>query len=492
MKRIQLGTRLVICLLSLVLMLSVFAACQTQGGNTTTTEGSNSATTGSQETGTTGLQEDALPDDLNFDRLVKVLGCEQQNYHYYALEKNEEMINNVLYDRNATVEDRLGIEIEWIFEPGTFNERTTFIAKVESTNKSGDPYDAVISYNLLPYAMAMKGLCENLYEQGYIDLTAPWWPSAYIETGVFENQIFGLVESCSYGTLERMIATFFNQDLLANKGLDNPYNLVAANEWTFDKLMSMVKDTYEDFNSDSKVDKGDFFGLCAGGTSPMLDGWYFSLGNRYSEINGDGDLVLLLGQPAVGEFLDRVKAAFYTQDVCLYDASHTKMFTEERAIFYTTIVGMTAALKETEVEYGVVPVPKSSSEQKDYYTHLGNTHEAWSIPKNVKDLNCSTALLECMASEAYRQVNPVYFESMLKLRYAQDERIADMYDLVRESIGFDFCYLYSVAFTTATRPNALINGCLTSESKSWSSTWETNQNAVESQFQTIINAYFAN
>ncbi len=151
---------------------------------------------------------------------------------------------------------------------------------------------------------------------------------------------------------------------------------------------------------------------------------------------------------------------------------------------------MTSTLKDTELAYGIVPTPKASSDG-EYYTHLGNTHDAWMVPKDAKSLDESSALLECMASESYRQTNPVYFEKMLKLRFAQDERIADMYDLIRECIGFDFCYLYSVAFTTATLPNALIRSCLTNPVKNtWTSVWETNKSSVESQFQTIINAYF--
>ena len=485
-------TRTLLLLLALAMTFTLLASCQTVSDDAeeTTAEDTNAALT---EEESTGLLADDLPEDLKFNTTMTILGSKGQSYHFMSEGLSDDVINNVIYNRNATVEDRLGIELTFILEPGSFNEKDSFMKLVEAQNQAGTPYDAVLCYNLLPYAMAMKNLCDNLYDTPYIDLSAPWWPQSYLETGVYEEQIFGLVESCSYGTLERMICTFFNEDLIKDyPQIENPYDLVANNQWTFEKLVSMTKDTYQDLNSDGKKDKTDFFGFCAGGTSPMLDSWFFALGYRYSQINGDGDLELLLGKPEVDDFFKTFNQVFESNDNVLYDENgHTKMFTSERVLFYNTIVGMTSQLKETEIVYGVVPTPKASTEQSFYYTHLGNTHDAWCIPVNVADMECSSAMIECMASESYRQTNPVYFENQLKLRYAQDERVAEMYDLIRDSISFDFCYLYAVAFTDATRPNALISKCITSPTKnSWATVWGSNKTVVEEQFNGIINAYF--
>ena len=491
MKKKPFATRILLLLLSLAMLLTAFVACQeAETEEEITTE--EASLEGSLLEESSGLVMDDLPEDLKFNKTMKILGSKGQSYHYMSEAQSDDVINNVIFSRNATVEDRLGLELVFILEPGSFNEKDSFMKLVDAQNQAGTPYDAVICYNLLPYAMAMKGMCDNLYDTKYIDLTAPWWPESYLKTGVYEKQIFGLVESCSYGTLERMICTFFNEGLIKDyPQIENPYDLVANNQWTFDKMISMTKDTYRALNSDGKKDKGDFYGFCAGGTSPMLDSWFFALGNRYSQINADGDLELLLGKPEVNDFFQKFNQVFESNDNYLYDDNgHTKMFTAERVLFYNTIVGMTSALKDTEIVYGAVPTPKASADQ-NYYTHLGNTHDAWCIPVGVADMDCSSAMIECMASESYRQTNPVYFENQLKLRYAQDERIAEMYDLIRESISFDFCYLYAVAFTDATRPNALINKCITNPTKNnWSSVWGSNKTLLEEQFNSIVNSYF--
>lgn len=484
MKTPKLATRLLLISLCLLLTVSLLAACQSSEEQPPV----KTQSTGVKTTVEGGLVDDRLPEDLNFNRGVKILACEQQAYHFYAEDTTEDVINNVIYDRNETVMDRLGIELTWIKRPGTFPEREDFIKAVQQSQSDGNVYDACICYNLVPYAMAAKGLTANLYDTKHIDLTAPWWPKTYLEAGVYKEQIYGLVESCGYGTLERMIATFFNTDLIEDKRLESPYTLVANNKWTFDQMMTMIKDSHVDKLNDGKTND-DFYGLVTG-TSPMLDSWFFALGNRYSKLNANGELELVLSDPSLGDYFEKINDAFSSADVMLYDRNgHTKTFVSENAIFYNTIVGMTSTLKDIDIAYGIVPTPKASSDSS-YYTHLGNTHDAWCIPTGVKDMDCSSALLECMASESYRQINPVYFEAMLKLRYAQDERIAAMYDLIRENIGFDFCYLYATAFDSDIIPCEVLRKCVTSPTQNkWTDVWGRQGERISTQFQTIVDLY---
>jgi len=59
----------------------------------------------------------------------------------------------------------------------------------------------------------------------------------------------------------------------------------------------------------------------------------------------------------------------------------------------------------------------------------------------------STAVIECMASEAYRKTSPMIFENNMKYRYTPDTAgkgaSARMFDIVRESIAFDLGRIFS-------------------------------------------------
>ena len=480
--------------LTLCMLLSVFVACD--GGDPTpdaTSEG-----TGVKETVPTGRPTDAegyvldaLPEDLKLNREFSILGVQEQKAQYYAEANATAVIPKVLFKRAETVQARLNTEFKWTFVNGDWEDRAAFCKEVQATSTTSAAYDAVICYNLVPYVLATNGLAENLYGTKYIDLTAPWWPSAYTAEALYNNTIYGLVENCAYGTLRQMTGVFFNNDLIDSHGMESPYDMVANDTWTFDNMMAMLKDTYKDLNNNGQKDSSDYFGVCTG-TSPKIDSWFYGMGYRWSDFDGDGNLQLLAGEASVLEFSERLAAAFQDQSFYPVDSKHAKMFTEVRAIMYmTSVVLADSYLHKLELNYGIVPNPKGSDQQENYITHLSNTHEAWCLPLNVDSIDESSAVLECLASESYRQVDPTYYESCIKLRYAPDERLADMYDLIRDSITFDFFYLFAGSFSA--NPLALLRSCCQNPTaNSWSQKWAANGANFEAELEKIIALYTAN
>ena len=95
-----------------------------------------------------------------------------------------------------------------------------------------------------------------------------------------------------------------------------------------------------------------------------------------------------------------------------------------------------------------------------------------------------------MASEAYRQIGPTYFDTYVKLRYASNEKLAPMYDLIRDSVTFDLIYLYSSMYPSGTSPSSRVKACITDpKSNSWSSIYATNKTLWDSSFNSIVETY---
>ncbi len=492
MKRRMSFVRLLSLVLALCTVGLILAACgnspttpqQTNNGNDL--PGTTQAPVTTEKTDENGYYLDDL-DGIRLDTTFRILGCSEQKSQYYTDEKGNDVVANAIYERNLTVEERLNVEFEWTFEKGNWSNRTSFVQKIQSTSAGGDAYDATMCYNLIPYVMAVQGLAENLYGAEYFDFTAPWWPSVYMSEALLNDTIFGLVESCSKGTLRNMCGVFFNNDLLEARKMTSPYDMVAANEWTFDNMMSLIKDSYQDLNDNGRKDKGDFFGVSTG-TQPKMDSWFYGMGYRMSALDGNGNLTLLLGDPSITEAVETLTKAINTQDFYRYDENtHGDMFVEERAILYMTSVLLAdSRLKDLEINYGIVPTPKLNSDQKEYYNHVSNSHDAWAVPVSGKGVDLSSAVIECMASESYRQVDPVYYETCIKLRYAPDERLGDMYDLIRESITFDFVYLFSASM--ASPANTTVRNCIYNGS-SWATQWASLGASYEAEFAKILALY---
>ena len=103
----------------------------------------------------------------------------------------------------------------------------------------------------------------------------------------------------------------------------------------------------------------------------------------------------------------------------------------------------------------------------------GYTMYGASIVVNDEDRNAIGALIECMASESYRQVIPAVFETTMKLKYSSGEDDARMYDIIRSGISFDLGRLFAeplekltyYAFREAAN-NANTNGASVTKAKS--------------------------
>ena len=488
--------RILCLLMALCMMCAVLASCAAEDetgidpGTDATGDGAGEEESTVEEvlTDEDGFILDGIPEDLKIDDKFSILGWKEGQAQFYRAELGSDVVGNAVYLRNMAVEERLDVELDWTFVDGDWDDRNKFAQQIDATSSSGMAYDAAICYNLVPYVLAVKGLVENLYGTDYIDLTAPWWPAAYMGEALYNDTIYGLVESCAFGTLRQMTGVFFNNDLIEDKNLKSPYDMVAANEWTFDNMMAMLKDTYEDRNSNGTKDANDFYGITTG-TAPKIDSWFYGMGYRFSASDGDGNLELLADDPEIIEYTNRLAEAFKQQDFYPVDSKHAQMFTDERAVMYmTSVVLADSYLKKLDMNYGIVPNPKGSAEQDRYYTHLSNTHDAWCVPVNVESMSNSSAVIECMASESYRKVDPVYYETNLKIRYATDEKLGEMYDLIRDSITFDFFYLFAGSFSVSPL-TPLRDCCRKPESNSWSSIWSANSGSWEAEFDNIVTLY---
>ncbi|MBO7176284.1 MAG: hypothetical protein J6W14_02815, partial [Clostridia bacterium] len=124
-----------------------------------------------------------------------------------------------------------------------------------------------------------------------------------------------------------------------------------------------------------------------------------------------------------------------------------KPFAEGRVLFIVdrNYVTSSSTFADTTVTYGVLPVPKYEEAQENYYTCMAFPFSIYSVSIALSEekANMAGAVLECMASESYRQVTPAVFETAMKLKYSAGEDDSRMYDLVRDTIQFDLGRIFT-------------------------------------------------
>jgi hypothetical protein len=221
----------------------------------------------------------------------------------------------------------------------------------------------------------------------------------------------------------------------------------------------MTNDLYVDLDQDGKSSEGDQYGFSS--SYFHLDAFYSGSGLRLVEDDPNGILMVsedFYSEKAVA-LADKLGAWFNQGDSYVSARSDSWdediPFCEGRCVFIQNRVYLADAqysggkgpLRDVDWEFGILPTPLYDANQEEYITLLGNPITLWCVMANAKDPQMSTAVLECMASEAYRKTSPALFENNMKYRYTPDVAGkgdgARMFDIIRTNINFDLGRLFS-------------------------------------------------
>ncbi|MBQ8402498.1 MAG: hypothetical protein IJX14_11285, partial [Clostridia bacterium] len=113
--------------LVLLMLLGALAGCGSDPAETTAS--AEDTETAAAETESETLYEpDDLPADLRYDgETITTFGWSgPATIEFFTEEMNGELVNDAIYQRNLNVEERLGVQLEYVLQPGAYNDRNTW------------------------------------------------------------------------------------------------------------------------------------------------------------------------------------------------------------------------------------------------------------------------------------------------------------------------------------------------------------------------------
>ena len=122
----------------------------------------------------------------------------------------------------------------------------------KSVLSGGDDYDMIIDHMINMGSAVYTKVFYNWYDVPNINFDKPWWISDATNKLKINGKSFYALSDLSFNTLDYTYCMFFNKRILADYGIDLPYQKVRDNEWTIDYLISITKDVYQDLNGNSK------------------------------------------------------------------------------------------------------------------------------------------------------------------------------------------------------------------------------------------------
>lgn len=404
-----------------------------------------------------------------------------------------EPVNDAIYLRNFSVEERLGVTLNFISTPGNTSNIQNYIDVYANSFNAGEKaYDVLASYSRTMSTAAQKGYCQDMTKIEYIDLERPWWPESLYREANIGGALYFASGDISANMLYMMYALIVNLNIATECGLPDLYAIVNNGEWTVDKLREVVTNTYTDLNSNSAKDNDDRHGFVV--STIHVDPFYFGSGLKFIEHNTNGEIALssdFTSEKAVDVINKYNTLLWGTNDGYYNDAGAggREIFADGRALFVCDRGPQVAAklLTEVDFKYAMLPTPKYDTAQENYYTTLAFPFTFYAVPVDAHNTELSGAFIEMFAMEGYRKVTPALFEQTIKLKYAETDEASKMYDVIRESVGFDLGRVYATSFNGMSY--SVLRTCISGNTNTWASQTKSASKTVPKLIKNLLDAF---
>ena len=424
--------------ISLLTCVSLFALVSCQSAQTVSdvTSDDSSATQTSAEDVSDVLKPEFESTDYNgeeFHILAPTWGLYQ--LYFFADEQTGEPMNDAIYERKMRVEDYLGVNITYDNDSTAIYE---IMGKVQTSVMAGDDaYQLVLTHCIHGVSsMVTSGLLYDWNDLVYCNLDKSYWNQNCNESLSINGHQYYAVSDFM---LPDPNCILFSKDMVESHSLENPYELVRNGGWTLDKFIEMSSKVTVDLDGNSVYDFNDQYGL----GSP--NDWYWNSFLYSSNIylvskDKDGSFELAINNNRTVDLIEKLdRFVNGANDTYIY--SHTLGEDERlkissgRILFQIEAVQRLNLLRDSEVEFGILPYPKYDEAQDDYYSN------DWSglmcVPKTVSNPDMVGQVCELLALYSGETTIPAYFDLMLGEKLSRDDDSKEMLNIIFDNIVFD-------------------------------------------------------
>lgn len=362
-----------------------------------------------------------------------------------AEEDTGEVVDSAVYQRNATVQERLNVNIELV-NVVEWQSLPDIVRTAVQANT--DEYDIIGTYQYYGVQMGPEGLVMNLSNVDNLDFSKEYWATDYINNMTYNGITYWATGDLALRYTGGMYVTYVNQEIWNNYYSDtNIYDIVNEGAWTLDKLYEVSNTIYEDTNGNTRKDNNDVYGFIFDIEDPV-EGMAAGSLVHFAETDESGTPYVSLGDERSYTFYDKMYNLLYRNDGFFHAEDDSKtvmnMFAQSQAMVTVNKLFQSGIyLREMEEEFRIVPVPKLEEAQEHYNTMLHDGVTLYGIPVTNSKLEATSITLECLASESLKTVTPAYYDVALKVKYARDNESGQMIDLIRENVSSDFAAIYS-------------------------------------------------
>ncbi|MBQ4574678.1 MAG: hypothetical protein IJA85_05705 [Clostridia bacterium] len=407
-----------------------------------------------------------------------------------AEEQNGDPINDAVFKRNSTVSELLHITISARYEGDVISACRKEIQSGE------DNYGAFLTNVGNSATLASEKGLVDLYTVEGLNLDKPWWDSSAAEDFSVANRLYAVMGDINITDNKATWTVLFNKKIALDNSMKNHYDVVSDGKWTLSYLHNNAKKITNDINGDGKYTPEDQWGAVNQYECVIA---LFTASGGYTADKDSNDIPYLsMGEQKMVDLLDAIME-FETDNMAqiraddyvgkysdIWTEVNVNTFLEGRALYYIAPLASLDKMRDMEDELGILPMPKNSENQENYYTTLQyNNATVYCIPATASDPERSGVILEAMAYHSSDLTN-AYYEVTLKRKYTDDEESAEMLDLIFRNRHIDLGIMYNWGSLSSIYQN------LPKSNGTFASKYASNEAKIKEAMQETLDLFFGN
>ena len=430
--------------------LTVLAGCADGEGDATATETGSGVQSGSSAEDETKAAPYTNLEKKKYNRDFVVLGRGDMKTDFEAIstESKGSLLNELLVERNTVVEEDFGIKFVYFYE-NSYDEVNARVS--QQALNSLDDYDVAMGHKCTVTSCLVNNQLTDLSTVDTLALTENWWDQGCRSSLTVNGKLFLMTGDVLPSSMLISACFAFNKRLMKELNKTEPYSLVREGKWTLDEFNAMTKDVTADVDGDGVIDyKKDRYGL----SSWMMDApftMFYGAGGMFGSVTEDGTLEMSFEDEDVINRYEKIyralieQNAYFVTDLSQYETSY-EMFAAGHALFYdTSLDKVRNFLADMSDDYGIVPVPKYDTNQKEYLSFVNGATGFVMMVSTEKDPAYVGAILEAMARYNYENVSTKMFEIVTKLQSVRDQDSSEMVEYIICNRVFDSAYFFDLA-----------------------------------------------
>lgn len=378
------------------------------------------------------------------------------DYAYVLMTAEEltgETINDAVYNRNATVGDRLNM---------TFAEEITgwdtIYDEVQAMILAGDnAYDIFFDESQAAIKYIPQGSVMDL-RTTELQLDKPWWDAGSIDTLSIGDRLYMVNGDLHLMYNESAWVFYMNKQMLENYGLESPYTLVREGKWTMDKANEMICAAAADLNGDGKMDTDDQFGLATHGDISLA--LLIASGQTLLRKNADNIPEWSPLPEEIYNVAAKTHDIFFNLDAVYMNNMTPKgsstaevvaspiidHFSAGKSLFLCEVLGHAKVLRSMDNDFGILPVPKYTENTDGYTTFIARSAQVLMVPISAgsEALHRTIVTVDNLSAESYRSVRPAYYNVQLNGKTVRDEESRDMLEIIFANRRYEMAYLFGL------------------------------------------------